>query len=350
MKKYLIAGDWKHEMYEYAWAIALKHYNIQVIKYSWISSYKNLVTRAQVKYSLPFILLLKVNLLLLYKIKKEKPDVVIIWIGTQIFPITLSLLKKSNIKVVSYVHDDPFSHTVNINLKSFYKYYWKFYLKGIKHYDLNLYSKEMNVLDSYNYHSKNSQVFRQYYVPEFHKKIHLDKNELLKFKCEVAFAGHYENDGRLEMIKYIVDKGVSFNLYGDESWNFEDFTKWPSNFKKLNRVSGYEYTKALNGANICLCFMSKLNRDQYTTRCFEIPSCGSILLAERTEELSKLFVEGEHAFYFESKEELLAQVKMILNDSKLRKKIKEKSKQRLNENGDDIYSKIKNLISKIDNL
>ena len=288
--------------------------------------------------------------MLLHKIKKEKPDVVIIWIGTQIFPITLALLKKSNIKVVSYVHDDPFSHTVNINLKSFYKYHWKFYLKGIKHYDLNLYSKEMNVLDSYNYHSKNSQVFRQYYVPEFHKKIHLDKNELKKFKCEVAFAGHYEDDGRLEMIKHLVDNGIVLNLYGDNSWDFIDFNLWPSNFRKFDRVSGMDYSKALNGADVCLSFMSKLNRDFYTTRCFEIPACMSILLAERNQELSKLFIEGEHAFYFESKEELLAQVKMILNDSKLRKKVKEKSNQRLNENGDDIYSKIKNLIPKIDNL
>ena len=54
MKKYLIAGDWKHQMYEYAWALSLKANNIHVIKYSWISSYKNLITRAQVKYSLPF--------------------------------------------------------------------------------------------------------------------------------------------------------------------------------------------------------------------------------------------------------------------------------------------------------
>ena len=348
--KYIIAGDWKHHMYEQAWSKAIKKKGIEVIPFSWKSSYKNLFTRFQVKYSLPFLTLILVNFRLLYKIKKEKPEVVIVWIGTQIFPLTLRLIKNLNIKIISYVHDDPFSHKFNINIKSFYKYYWKYYIEGIKHYDLNLYSKQINVNESYNFFSKKSQVFRQYYVPDYHKQVDLSDFDITTYKCEVAFAGHYENDGRLEMIKYLVDQGVRFNLYGDDSWNFEDFTKWPSNFKKLNRVSEFEYTKALNGATICLCFMSKLNRDHYTTRCFEIPACGSILLAERTEELSKLFLEGVHAFYFQSKEELYNQVQIILKDYDKRFAVKSKAIRRLKENGDDINSKIDKLIVQIKKL
>ena len=350
MKKYIIAGDWKHHMYEQAWSIALNKKDIEVIQFSWKSSYKNLFTRFQIKYSLPLSTLIMVNLRLLYKVKKEKPQVLIIWIGTQIFPITLRLIKNLNIKIISYVHDDPFSHKLNFRIRSFYKYYWKYYLRGIRHYDLNLYSKQINVNESYNFFSKNSQVFRQYYVPDDHKQIDMNKVDIKKYKCDVAFAGHYENDGRLEMIKYLVDKGVRFNLYGDESWNFEDFTKWPSNFKKLKRVSGHEYTKALNGATICLCFMSKLNRDQYTTRCFEIPACGSILLAERTEELSKLFIEGVHAFYFQTREELYSQVQRILKNDDKRSIVINESMKRLKKNGDDVYFKIDKLIIEINKL
>lgn len=348
--KYIIAGDWKHHMYEQAWSKALKKREIEVIPFSWKSSYKNLFTRFQVKYSLPFLTLILVNFRLLYKIKKEKPEVVIVWIGTQIFPLTLRLIKNLNIKIISYVHDDPFSHKSNIKIKSFYKYYWKYYIRGIKHYNLNLYSKQINVNESYNFFSKKSQVFRQYYVPDYHKQINLNEFDTSIYKCEVAFAGHYENDGRLEMIKYLVDQGVRLNLYGDDSWNFEDFTKWPSNFRKLNRVSEFEYTKALNGANICLCFMSKLNRDHYTTRCFEIPACGSILLAERTEELSKLFIEGVHAFYFQSKEELYKQVQKILQDVDKTFAVKSEAIKRLKENGDDINYKIDKLIIEINKL
>jgi len=331
-------------MYEDAWRKAFVKNGIKVIPFSWERSYRNLFTRAQVKYSIPFITLFKVNLMLFLRVKNEKPDLLIIWIGTQIFPITIKLIKTLNIKVISYVHDDPFSHKANHKLNSFYKYYWRLYLKCIKYYDLNLYSKQLNVDESYHYLSPKSEVFRQYYDPDFHKQINLDKNDFKKYNCEVAFAGHFENDGRLEFIKYLVDNGVKLNLYGDNSWDFVNFNKWPSNFKKFKRVSEIEYTKALNGAKICLCFMSKLNRDQYTTRCFEIPACGSILLAERTEELKKIFHEGVHALYFQSKEELLEQVNFLIFNEEIRNRIINNSLDRLKKNGDDVYSKINKLI------
>ena len=51
--------------------------------------------------------------------------------------------------------------------------------------------------------------------------------------------------------------------------------------------------------------MSKLNRDTYTTRCFEIPACGSLLLSERTDDLRLMFREMEEAVFFSSPEELV---------------------------------------------
>ena len=35
--KYIIAGDWKHHMYEQAWSKALKKREIEVIPFSWKS-------------------------------------------------------------------------------------------------------------------------------------------------------------------------------------------------------------------------------------------------------------------------------------------------------------------------
>lgn len=343
----MIAGDWKHPMYELAWANSFEKNNYTVIKFSWNNSFKNIFNRLQVKYSIPFYTLISVNLRLIKTVKKENPCILIIWIGTQIFPISLKKIKQinKNIQIISYVHDDPFAHIYNKSYKSFYKYFWKNYLRGIQNYDLNLYSKKLNVIESYNFGSKKSNIFRQYFVPEIHKIIPLTENEKLIYNCEVTFAGHYENDGRLEVIKFLVDNGIIFNLYGDSSWSFIDFSTWPKNFRKFNRISGIEYSKALNGAVISLCFMSKLNRDQYTTRCFEIPACGSILMSEKTNELCELFNEGEEAYFFQNKEELLEKVKLVLGSNKIKSKIVTNAQLRLLKNNDDIDSKIKNLLT-----
>ena len=68
-------------------------------------------------------------------------------------------------------------------------------------------------------------------------------------------------------------------------------------FGSIQAVRGVEYAKALSGAKMCLAFLSKLNRDTYTRRCFEIPACGRVLLCERTADMQGLLREGDEAVW-----------------------------------------------------
>jgi hypothetical protein len=70
-------------------------------------------------------------------------------------------------------------------------------------------------------------------------------------------------------------------------------------------VYGDDYARALSGARIGLGFLRQICPDQHTTRTFEIPACGSLLLADRTEDHQSFFEEGREAEFFDGRDELV---------------------------------------------
>jgi spore maturation protein CgeB len=73
-------------------------------------------------------------------------------------------------------------------------------------------------------------------------------------------------------------------------------------------VYGDDYARALSAAAIGLGFLRRVCPDQHTTRTFEIPACGSLLLADRTDEHRDLFDEGREAEFFGDAAELVDKV------------------------------------------
>jgi spore maturation protein CgeB len=71
------------------------------------------------------------------------------------------------------------------------------------------------------------------------------------------------------------------------------------------------------------------------------------MIAEGSDVHKILFREDEEAVFFESKEELLAKVKLYLNDKKRRMEIAEKGYKRCYSSGYDHQSRLKEVVSTV---
>lgn len=80
-----------------------------------------------------------------------------------------------------------------------------------------------------------------------------------------------------------------------------------------NEVYGDAYAWAISAAKISLGLLRRVCPDQHTTRSFEIPACGSMMLADRTREHEELFVEGREAEFFSSDGEMLEKIAYYLD-------------------------------------
>jgi len=282
----------------------------------------------------------EINEALIKKCNSLKPEVVFIYKGINIWPETINQLKHYVRLVVSYHPDNPFGY-YNADYAKKYRikksrllskiitYEKSFYLhrlvdnfiKAIPSYDINFVPRVENLEEYQRAGAKEVHLLYRYYIPELHRPTELTEDDREKFGSDVTFIGHFEPDHRIKCLEALVDAGINVKLFGT-GWNYYLSKKLKDAFGTTIRpLYGSEYVKALCASKMALCFMSKLNKDTSTIRCFEIPACGTLLLSERSDELKELYKEDKEAVYFLDKEELVEKVKLLLREPKKRKAI-----------------------------
>jgi len=126
------------------------------------------------------------------------------------------------------------------------------------------------------------------------------------------------SDGQWTLRRQIILK----QLAGDEHFRIH-YDSLLAKAWQGGEVYGDDYARALTGARIGIGFLRRTWPDQHTTRSFEIPACGSMLLADRTKEHNEFFEEGVEAEYFGSTEEMLDKIAYYTSNEPARRRIAE---------------------------
>jgi len=195
--------------------------------------------------------------------------------------------------------------------------------------------------------ARHADVLLPYFVPWQHRPVTLSREEILLYGTDVVFVGHYEPDGREECISALINAGINVKIWGGEYWNKKVLGDLYYVLAPIIPAYGDQYAKVLCSSNICLAFLSKLNRDSYTRRCFEIPACGRVMLAERTYDLMNMFKDNEEACFFSSNEELITKAKWLLENPDIREKIARAGMNRVWADGHDIHSRVNVFLNSI---
>lgn len=344
--KILIAGDWHSELHEEAVLKAFKVLGHEVLKFSWHDYFKagNRLDAFNKKFQNRFItgpIVWRLNQDLIRAAAGFSPDMVFVYRGTHITAATLKKLKQQHpgATLVGYNNDDPFAAGHHYSL-------WKHFLKAVPEYDLMLAYRHHNLDDFLGIGAKRVELLRSWYFPERNHPVTLTDEEKEKYECDVVFVGHYEADFRKSYLEELVRQGYRLKLFGPGyDWD-PVLMKSPelSHLVPVRLVWGEEYNKALCGAKMALCFLSKHNRDTYTRRCFEIPATGTLMLSERTADLASLFDEGSEADYFSSREEMMEKVRLYLGDEARRQKVADSGYKRVLSDGHDVVSRMRQLL------
>ena len=354
-KNILLVGDWHSNIHEEPFADGLAKAGLLVTSFKWYLYFQqfskkgriaDIFSRLQNKYMLGF-LVERLNKDLVGQVSRDKPDILFVYRGSHIYPKTLQSIRGANpdILIIGYNNDDPFSAL-------YPKWKWRHFNHSIPYYDLLLAYRFSNLSHFIQRGAKKVDMLRSWFLPAIHKKIPTESLVNNPYSCDVIFVGHYEPDGRMEMLDLLAANQVRVKIFGPSGpstksgWDEAIANSTHLSSLAVSYLRGSEYVLAINSAKIALCFLSKLNNDSYTRRCFEIPACGTALFSEWSEDLSNLFEDGVNAVLFKSEQELVDRVKYYLSHPVQLQELADKGRELVKSKGHDVYSRASWLVNK----
>ncbi len=171
--------------------------------------------------------------------------------------------------------------------------------------------------------------------------------QLARFGADLVFVGHCEPH-YARALNAVRKTGVKLRVWGPGWVRYARWHAWARPHVGGDGIWGVDYPIALSCAKIGLGLLSKLIPETSTTRSFEIPASGILLLAERTDEHQELFQDRVEAEYFASNEELVEKMLGCLRNDAERCRVALAGKKRCDRSGYASKEVLVRLLKQID--
>lgn len=236
--------------------------------------------------------------------------------------------------LASFNNDDPFS-------PSFRDRRWRSLRAAIPLFDVHFAFRRRNLAQLQTAGAKQVALWEPFFSPWLHRILEEPGPER-----EILYAMHWENDGRHLAVNALIEAGIPVRVH---SWNWSRVAPGPPiEFHPL--VWEDDYVRAVGRSLATICIFSSQNADELTSRVFEIPACGGILLAARNPRLDELFVDGEEAVFFSDVNELVRRTKELREDPALAHRIRSAGRRRLLNSRHSVVDRCADAISVFVNL
>lgn len=332
--KILVVGHFVAFWHEEAWTRALRELGHEVQTFEIARQFRTQLEKFQFRLKVgPRVDW--VNDQLVRAVQEFQPEIVVCYRALVLYSSTIERLSHtSSALLVCYNNDNIFSP------KARYRTWWRF-RKAIPYYHLHLVFRHSDIPKYKQAGAKKVMLLRHHYLPWLHRRLELSETDRRLWGSDIGFFGHCERDIRLEQMAALMNQvPARYRLHGSSWDRYSRGHPWQD--MDTHEIQGEEYVKAINATKMALCFLSQYyNLDTYTTRCFEIPACGTMMLSQRTDDLLTLYEEDKEAAYFGSTDELLDKARFYLVNDTACQKVSEGGCRRCTTSGYDIYSRMR---------
>lgn len=271
-------------------------------------------------------------------ISETKPEIVWSEKSLLLLPETLEQAKRllPNCTFVCFQEDDPFGP---MNKNEFPV--WKNFIDAIPFYDIHFVWRQFNIKEFTEHGAKKVCLYMHGFYPKFFYPISLAS----KYKHDVVFVGDARNQRIKDIYNLTVKEKIPVNVYGSR-WDrtLIYYLKKPLFHPP---VFTNQYASLVSNSGISLGFLSKANRDEFTSRSFEIPACKGFFLAERTPKHLELYEEGKEAEFFSSYEECADKIRFYSKNMAERKKIAEAGYNRCLNSGYSLHNRLSKALEEV---
>ncbi len=288
-----------------------------------IFDYRRFLIPGRIRQKIPFLEtwdIARINSCLVNKVKKFRPDLLLVSGGWTIYPETISKIRRlGNIITVNWIADYPLK--------------FETYLKVFPSYDY-FFTSGTDALERCEEARYKGRWLPFACDPEIHKPLPLTEEESKKYGSEISFVGSLYSE-RVE----VLEKLSEFNLgIWGIGWEHLPADSPLRKFVRGGIVEPKEWVKIFNASKIVLniigvqCDVPYPIVDQKhsymtNTKVFEILGCGAFQLVKKKKDVLRLFVPGEHLVCYENIDDLKRLIPYYLKNSNERERIAQKGRE-----------------------